>query len=130
SRATASIGLGGCGIDVVRIKAKLVVNFALLGIAQNVVGFRERLEFFFGCFVSGIDVRVILARKLAKRLADVVHRGGLLYAEDFVIVFFGCGGHLECRRFIARISYLYGTSRLTELPTLSRDFPSCLRYRE
>ena len=37
--STARVGLGGCGIDVVGIKTELVVNFALFGIAQNVIGF-------------------------------------------------------------------------------------------
>src|SRR5215469_10844950 len=86
----ARVGLGGGGIDVVGIKAELVVNFALLGIAQNVVGFRDGLEFFFGRFVSGIDIGMIFTRKLTEGFANVFRRGGFLDAENFVIVFFGC----------------------------------------
>src|SRR5262249_43512831 len=68
--SAARIGLGGCGIDVVGIKPELVVNFALLGIAQNVVGFGDGLELFFGRFVSGIDVGMILAGKLTEGFAN------------------------------------------------------------
>ena len=92
--AAARIGLRRSRIDVVGVKPKLVVNLPLLGIAENVVGLGKSLELFFRRLVARIDVRMILARKFAKRLADVVGRGGLLYAKNAVIVFiFGLGGH-------------------------------------
>ena len=87
------ICLGRCGIDVVGVKADLVVNLALLGIAQDFVSFGQRLELLFRGLVPGIDVGMILARKLAEGLADIVRRGGLLHAQDLVIVFFRGGGH-------------------------------------
>src|SRR5579862_5744951 len=94
TRITArfGVGFGGSGVDIVGVEPELVVNLALLGIAENVVGFRERLEFFFGSLVAGIDVGMILARKFAKRLADVVRRGAFLHTQNLVIIFLG-GGH-------------------------------------
>ena len=69
----ASVCLSCGGIDVIGIKTELIVDLALLGIAEYLVRFGERLELFLGCFVSGINVRMILARKFAKRLANVLH---------------------------------------------------------
>ena len=92
--AATSICLGGRRIDVVGIEAELVVNLPLLGIAENVIRFGNSLKFLFGTFVSWIDVRMILSRQLAKRLADLLRRGVLLYAEDGVIIF-GCSWHIQ-----------------------------------
>ena len=93
--AAAAVGFGCGGIDVVGVEAELVVNLALLGIAENVVRLGEGLELLFRAFVPGIDVGMILARELAERLADVVGRGSFLYAKDGVIVFVfvGRSGH-------------------------------------
>ena len=91
----ASICLGGRGIDVVRIKPKLVVNLALLRVSQNVVGFGKDLKLFFGTFIPGIDVRMILARKFAKRLANLVRRSRLLHSQCFVIILFS-----RCRHYL------------------------------
>ena len=68
----AGISFRRGGIDVVRVETKLIVNFAFLGVAENVVRFRDRLEFFFGRLVPGIYVRMVLARKLAERLANLI----------------------------------------------------------
>ena len=87
--ARARISLCGRRINVVGVKPDLVVNFAFLGIAEDVVGFGERFELLFGCLVPGVDVGMILARQLAERLADILRRGGFLHAENFVIVFLG-----------------------------------------
>ena len=81
------------GIDVVGVKADLVVDFALLGIAENFVRLGERLELFFGRFVPRIDVGMVLARELAKRFTNIVSGGRLLHAENLVIIFLGCRCH-------------------------------------
>src|SRR5205823_1862052 len=85
--AAAGVGFGRRRINVVGVKAQLVVNLALLGIAQDVVGFGDLLEFLFGFLVAGIDVRMVLARQLAEGLAELIRRGALFYAQDGVIVF-------------------------------------------
>src|SRR5215469_13232159 len=82
-----------CGIDVVGVEANLVVDLALLGIAQDVVGFGDGLEFFLSRFVPGIYVGMVFTRKFAEGLADVIGRGVFLDAENLVVVFFGCGRH-------------------------------------
>src|SRR5260370_28227168 len=92
-RASTRVSLPGSGVNVVGVIAQLVVKFALLWIAQNVIGLGHGLESLFGGLVSRVDVRMIFTRKFAKRLADLVSRGRLLYAEKFVIVFLGCGRH-------------------------------------
>jgi hypothetical protein len=92
--ATASVGLRRSRINIVGIEPQLIVNLPLLGVAEDVIGFRKSLELFFSSLVPGINVRMVLACKLAKRLANVVRRCGLLYTENGIIIFiFGCGGH-------------------------------------
>src|SRR6266852_2268010 len=92
--AATRIGLRRGRIDIVRVEPKLVVNLPFLRIAQDVVSLGKSVKLFFLSFVARIDVNLIHARKFAKRLADVVVGGGLLYPENAVIVFiFGLGGH-------------------------------------
>src|SRR5581483_1361122 len=55
-----------------RIEAVLVVHLALLRIAQNVICFLYVLETLFGRFITGIQIRMILARQLAIRFADFI----------------------------------------------------------
>src|SRR6185369_12338635 len=83
----ARVGLGCRRIDVVRVKSQLVVNLALLGIAQDVVRFRDGLELLLGRLVPGIKVRMIFPRELAERLANFFRRRALLYSQLSVIVF-------------------------------------------
>src|SRR6516162_5834516 len=70
--AAAGIRLCGCRINVVRVEPDLVVNLPLLGIAQHIVGLRDRFELLLRGLVPWIHVGVILARQLAKRLADLL----------------------------------------------------------
>ena len=80
-------GFSGGGIDLIGIEAELVVDFAFLLVAQDVVGFGDFLELLFGLFVAGIDVGMVFTRELAKRFADLVRGRGLFDAEGRVIVF-------------------------------------------
>src|SRR5215468_6278867 len=88
----AGISLGRGRINVVGVEAKLVVNLALLGIAEDFVRFRKSLELLFGGLIAGIHVGMVLARKLAERLLDFVGRGRLLDTQRRVVVF-GLGRH-------------------------------------
>ncbi len=83
------------GRNVVGIETVLIVNLALLGIAQDVVGFLDFLEALFSGFVAGVQIRMILARQLTVRLADLVFFGTARYTKRFVIILFACGWH-EC----------------------------------
>src|SRR5215472_9842012 len=59
-------------LEVVAVKAVLVVHLPLFRIGQYVVRFLQLLELFFRGLVSGIQVRVILPRQLAECCADVL----------------------------------------------------------
>src|SRR5664280_2676980 len=88
ARATAArVGFRRGRVDVVGVEPNLVVDLAFLGIAEDVVGLGERLELFLRRLVARIHVGMILARQLAKRLADLLRRGSLLDPEDAVVVF-------------------------------------------
>ena len=86
-----SFGLGR--VDVVRVEPELVVDLALLFVAQDVVGLGDFLELLLGLLVVGIDVGVILPREFTEGLADLLRGGRLLHAEHRVIVFVGRRGH-------------------------------------
>ena len=71
---------------VFRIVADLIVHLLLLRIAQDVVGFLDLLETILGGFVAGIEIGMMLARKLTVRLADVVRSGVALHPECLIEV--------------------------------------------
>src|SRR5271170_2327239 len=83
------------GINIVGIEADLIVDFSLLGIAQDIVGFGERLELLLRRLVPRINIRMVFARQLAKSLANLLRRRGFLHAQDLVIIFFGSRCHLR-----------------------------------
>src|SRR5262249_48126386 len=73
--------------------AKAIVCLALLGVTQHLIGFVDLLEAFFGALIL-IDVRVILAGKLTKRLLDLFLVGVARDTQNVVIVAFrGCHWH-------------------------------------
>src|ERR1700752_60830 len=77
SSAGTRIRLRRGRIDVVGVEPNLIVYFAFLGVAENVVGLGERLELLLSRLVAGIDVGMVLPRQFAKGLANLVRRGGL-----------------------------------------------------
>ncbi len=79
--------------NVVGVETVLIVDLALLGIAQDVVSFLDFLEALLGGFIAGVQIRMILARQLAVRLADLVFFGRARYTERLVIILFACGWH-------------------------------------
>src|SRR5262249_27874575 len=103
---TPGISFGGRRIDVVRIEAELIVDLALLGIAQNVIGLGNLFELFLGLLVAGIDVRMVFSGQLAKSLAYVLLRSVLFHTQNAVIIFLLCGRHLDCRLFLLRFTVL------------------------
>src|SRR5258706_2091030 len=70
--------------------AEAVVGLALLGIAEHLVPFVDLLEAFLGALLL-VDIRMILARQLAKRLLDLFLVGVTCHTQNLVIVAFRCG---------------------------------------
>ncbi len=79
--------------DVVRIETILIVNLALLRIAQDVISFLNLLEALFGGLIARVQIWMVLARQLAVRLAYLVFFGVARHTERFVIILFACGWH-------------------------------------
>jgi hypothetical protein len=71
-------------------KAELIVLGALVGIAEDLVGLVDLLEFFLGFLVAGVIVRVILQGQLAVRLFDLLGAGALGDAQHLIVVSFFC----------------------------------------
>ena len=64
---------------VVRIETVLIVDLALLSVAQNIVSFLNALETFLGGLVTGIHIGMVLARQPAIRLLDLILTGALVH---------------------------------------------------
>src|SRR5262249_19143125 len=64
--------------------SELVVELALLGIRQRVVGEGDVLEALLRLLVPGVQVRMVLPGELAVRLLDLIGRGRLGHAEHGV----------------------------------------------
>src|ERR1700692_4757170 len=110
----ASISIRRSRIDAVRIKSQLIVNLPLLGIAKNIVRLGQSLKLFLRRLIPRVNVRMILASKLPKRLADIIRRRRLLYSQHTVIIFvFSLSSHLDFSIF----TRLYRIS-------LRREYPS------
>lgn len=71
--------LGPRRVDLAGIEA-----FALLGIAEQIVGPRDLLEFLLGRLVTGIEIRMQLFRQLPVGLLDIGRRRRRGNAENLV----------------------------------------------
>ena len=94
--APARCGFRSSRIYLVRVKAELVIDLALLIVTENVVRLGDFLELLLGLFVVRIYVGVVLARKLAKGFANLIRRCGLLDSEQSVIIFLLSIRHVVC----------------------------------
>jgi hypothetical protein len=74
-------------VSRLRKVAEVIVLLALLGIAQDLVGFVYFLEALGGLRVIRIGVGVVLLGKLSIGLFDLVRGGFLPDTEDLVVVF-------------------------------------------
>src|SRR5271166_1683295 len=90
---SAGISLRRRRINVVGVETKLIVDLALLGLAENVIRLGERLELLLRGLVARVHVGMVFARKFAERLADLLRRSRLLHPENRVIVFLVRGCH-------------------------------------
>src|SRR5207253_10855604 len=90
--SAARIGFGRGRIDVVGIKTELVVNLALLGIAKNIVGFGDFFEALLCLLVTGIYIRMMLARQLAEGFADFF-TGSIFFDSQYPVIILGSSWH-------------------------------------
>ena len=67
-------GSAGARSNIVGVAPVGVIHFALLRVAQNLVGLRDLLEPFLGLLVSRIDIRMKLPGELPVRLLDLFRR--------------------------------------------------------
>ena len=83
----------------------LVVDLALLGIAQNVVSFLDFLEAVLGGFVARIQVGMMFAGKLTIGLAYLVFGRSTRHGERFIKVLLldGHGSRLEHEKHTTRV---------------------------
>ena len=87
AKARAAIGARGRGAGLEAFLAKLVVDFALLLVAQHFVRFADLLELGLRCLFCGrVLVRVPLERELAVRFFELVVVGLAVDAQDLVVV--------------------------------------------
>ena len=68
------------------LRSQLIVLAALLLIRKDLVSLINRLEFFFGFFITRIYIRVNLASQLAEGLPDRFLVGIRRYSECIVII--------------------------------------------
>src|SRR5450631_423783 len=86
------------GLVLAPARADLVVETALLGVAENLVGLVGRLEAALGGGVALVEVRVVLAGELAEGGLDLLLRRRAGDAEDRVIVLKGRRHDQSCTR--------------------------------
>ena len=72
-------------------RAELVVELALLRIAEDVVGVGDILEFILGFLVARVDIRMILAREFAVCLANLLLGGASVDSKNLVVIPVGHG---------------------------------------
>src|SRR5690606_3508664 len=82
--ATAVPRMGASAACLMKRMAVAVVLCTFFGVAENRVRLLHLLEPFGGRLVVGFDVGVILSRKFAIHLADLIRRGVAIDAEDLV----------------------------------------------
>src|SRR5471030_674590 len=114
------------GVTVVRVEADLVVHLALLGIAQNVVGFLDVLETIFGGFVAGVQIGVVFARELPVGLTDFVRVGFAGNTESFVVLVPGSSGHKKRAGLARPLQHYFLSSTSTNSASTTLSFPSFL----
>src|SRR5262249_51053496 len=76
--------LSGIEAGLQALYPELVIQGALLVVGEDVVCQRQVLESLLGVLVTRVEIRVVLARQLAVRLAYLVGRGALRESEDGV----------------------------------------------
>src|SRR5687768_16760516 len=69
------------------IASKPVIMGAFLGITEHLIGFVDFLKTFLRLFVIWVAVGMVLHRKLAICLADLIFTGFAIHTQNFVVIF-------------------------------------------
>ena len=85
--AARSEGIAAEVLALLPVGAKLVIHLPLFIVFENFVGLVYFLELFLGVLVAGVEVRVILARKLFESFGNLVFGGFAPHTQYLVIVF-------------------------------------------
>ena len=96
------ISLSRSRVDLVGVEPNLVVDLAFLVVRQHVVSLGDFLELLLSLLVVGVHIGVIFARKLAKRLANLIRSRRLFHAQRAVIIFVLCRCH-DCFTLVSRV---------------------------
>ena len=84
------------------VKAELIVAFPLLRVAQNLVGFVQLLEAFFGALIIRVQIGVAFLGFFAIRRFDLRIRGVLGNAQNLIII-----------ALCQKLTYLHSINRIT-----------------
>src|SRR5205085_4399454 len=83
----AEPGVEGAGTEAARgLMAEPVVAGALVGVAEDLIGFRCLLELLLRVLVAGVLVRVELEGELAEGALQFLGRGGAGNPEDLIVI--------------------------------------------
>ena len=94
--------------------AETIVGRALVGVHQDIVGFAEFLEFFFGVRVVRIFIGMKFDRELAIGAFDLLLGGSSLDAQDLVVIAFGSVADDDTISAEYEILWDYGNANIKE----------------
>ena len=83
---TESTAAESASTKVWRIMTKRIILLTFFSVGQNVVGFVDFFEFFFGLFVTWVDIGVIFTRELAECFLDVRIAGVFINPEHLIVI--------------------------------------------
>ena len=87
----------------------VVVRSAFLLVGEHLVRLVDLLEFFRGELIPGVKIGVVLLDELFVRRLDLLFRGVLAHAEDFIIISLLCHNcYLNPRRGEAAVDFCFG----------------------
>src|SRR6185437_12278188 len=116
----ALLALGARGVDLAAVEAP-----AFVGVAKQIVGAGDFLEFLLRGLVAGIEIGVQLLGQIAKRLLDLGRGGGRLYPEDFIRTFHS--SHPRRSAPLAASAIERAPKAINSTPTTRVTITPCLR---
>ena len=94
-KAAGVIGSAACAcacavVGIYPRKAELVITGLLIGVGENLIGLVDLLELLLRFLIVGVQIRVVLPGHFLICFFDLVLRGALINAKNFVIITFFC----------------------------------------